>query len=83
MTEEGIEGAKARHEGELMSLPNVVGVGIGERSGEPAIVVLVTHKVPLAELAPDERVPPAIEGFPVVVTAAGEIRAENRRNEES
>ena len=81
MAPKGIEGAKARHEADLMSLPNVVGVGIGERAGDPAIVVLVTHKVALAELAPEERVPPTIEGFQVDVIETGEIRAEDRRDE--
>jgi hypothetical protein len=83
MAEEGIEGAKARHETGLMELPNVVGVGVGERRGDPVIVVLVTRKVPLAELAEAERVPASIEGFPVDVVEAGEIVAQDRRDEGS
>ena len=36
--------AKARHEAELLALPNVTGVGIGERDGKPVIKVFVTEK---------------------------------------
>ena len=72
---------KAAHEAGLMRRANVVGVGIGfrEREGqltdEPVIVVSVTHKVPLSRLAPEDVVPPELEGIPVDVQAVGELRA--------
>jgi len=67
---------------ELISKANVVGVGIGLRQeeGAPAgrvvLMVMVTHKVPLAELAPDDVVPSEIQGVPVRVQAVGRLRAQ-------
>lgn len=70
-----IESVKDRFEDELLALPNVVGVGIGERAGKPVIKVFVTSKVPTGELEPEQVVPRAIEGEAVDVEAIGEIRA--------
>jgi hypothetical protein len=66
---------------ELMQKANVVGVGVGlfRKGGRPTLetglVVLVTHKVPQAQLAPADLVPAEIEGVPVDVQEVGEIRA--------
>ena len=71
---------------ELLALPNVVGVGIGykvtngqivrDADGNPVecIVVSVVEKVDLDGLAPDERVPDAMDGDPTDVVATGPIR---------
>jgi hypothetical protein len=72
---------KATYEANLMRKANVVGVGIGLRqregkpTGEPAIVVSVTHKVPPSQLAPDDVIPRELEGIPVDVQAVGRLRA--------
>jgi hypothetical protein len=72
---------KAAHQADLMRKANVVGVGIGLRrragkpTDEPVIVVSVTHKVPLRQLAPDDAIPRELEGVPVDVQAVGELRA--------
>jgi hypothetical protein len=64
-----------------MRKANVVGVGVGlrsrggERTGEVALVVMVTHKVARAQLAPEDVIPSQIEGVPVDVQEVGEIRA--------
>jgi hypothetical protein len=71
-----IEDVRARHEDRLLGLPNVVGVGVGERGGEPVIKVFVAQKVPESALAEDERVPESLEGYEVDVEAIGELRAE-------
>jgi hypothetical protein len=71
-----IEDVIARHEARLLDLPNVVGVGIGERRGAPVIKVFVTQKIPEATLAADERVPRSLDGYEVDVEAIGEPRAE-------
>jgi len=52
----------------LLRIPGVHAVGVGakqvagERTGDVAIAVFVERKRPLAELAPEERVPEEIEG---------------------
>jgi hypothetical protein len=62
------------HQEELMRLPGVVGVGIGqdETTGEPIIVVL------LAEPAPDleKALPQKLDGYPVKPRVVGEIKAQ-------
>jgi hypothetical protein len=62
------------HQEELMRLPGVVGVGIGqdETTGEPIIVVL------LAEPAPDleKTLPQKLDGYSVKPLVVGEIKAQ-------
>jgi len=60
-----------RHEDRLMRLPNVVGVGIGEKDGKPTIRVLVSRKLPAGALRPDQLVPPLIEGCETDVMEVG------------
>ena len=76
MGNNAIAEVKTRHETELLALPNVTGVAIGERAGKPVIKVFVTEKLPQAELAPEERVPTSLEGYDVDVDAIGFIEAQ-------
>lgn len=77
---ERIRAVKAAHEEELLSKANVVGVGIGlrqrrgEYTGELALVVSVTHKVPPEELDPEDLIPREIDGVPVDVQVVGTLR---------
>ncbi len=72
---------KARYEKKLMKLANVVGVGVGLRSkdnqftDEVALVVNVSNKKPLTDLAPQDVIPDEIEGIPVDVQEVGQIKA--------
>lgn len=78
---EKIRQVRRAYEGELMSKANVVGVGIGfqqrrgVRTNTPALVVMVSKKVPLSQLAAEDVIPAEIEGVPVDVQEVGEIRA--------
>jgi hypothetical protein len=62
--------------------PNVIGVGVGvketdgELTGEPAIMVLVTHKVPADDLTTEERVPRTLQKVKTDVIEVGEVTAE-------
>jgi len=62
------------HTVQLMKIPGVVGTGEGEIHGEPAVVVLVSHKTPEV----DKRVPHRLEGYPVQVKVVGEVREKER-----
>jgi hypothetical protein len=68
------------HAMQLLDLPNVVGVGIGPktrggmRSGETAVVVLVSHKLKQDELLAESIVPPFLEGVATDIMEVGEIR---------
>jgi hypothetical protein len=78
-----IEDVTARHGDMLLALPNVVGVGIGERGGKPVIKVFVTVSVPESALRPDERVPESLDGFEVDVEPVGDIEVEGRKDAEN
>ncbi len=76
-----IKRVRARHEADLLRKRNVVGVGIGRREVEGqmtdqvCLVVMVEDKLSLEELAPEDRIPPEIEGVCVDVKAVGPIKA--------
>jgi hypothetical protein len=76
-----VQAVRAEHEAALLAKANVVGVGIGfrtvrgEATGEVALVVMVTQKVPRAKLAPEDFIPDRIKDVPVDVQAVGELRA--------
>ncbi len=77
-----LQAIRRKHEDALLRLPNVVGIGIGlqKRHGRPtgqlALVVMVSRKVPSAELAPGERIPSQLDGAPVDVQEMGKIAAQ-------
>jgi hypothetical protein len=77
-----VRAVREAHEAELLDKANVVGVGIGARerhgrpTGELAIVVSVTRKLPARELDPDDVVPQELDGVPVDIRAVGELRAD-------
>lgn len=62
-----IERVKNKYEEQLMQLPNVTGVGIGERGGKEIIKVFVTKKVPEPVLQPQEVVPKMLQGYEIDV----------------
>ncbi|MBE9472041.1 MAG: hypothetical protein IMY75_08060 [Chloroflexi bacterium] len=78
---EQVRAVKTAHEADLMRKANVVGVGIGLRqqggrpTGELAIVVSVTRKVSLSQLAPGDVIPRELDRIPVDVQVVGELRA--------
>lgn len=61
-----------RHEAELMSIPGIVGVGLGQCDDQSCIKVLVERETP--ELA--RAVPTDLEGVPVVVEEIGSVSAQ-------
>jgi hypothetical protein len=63
--------AKERHESSIMSVPGVVGVGIGECEGEPCIKVFVEDRTPELQ----RRIPERLEGFKVDIEATGPFQA--------
>ena len=78
---ERLRAVRATYEADLMRMANVVGVGIGlkqvggEQTGEPAIVVSVTRKLPFSQLEPDDVIPRELDGVPVDVRVVGKLRA--------
>jgi hypothetical protein len=73
------EQVKRRYQAEILTKANVVGVGVGLRSRagkfteEVAIVVMVSRKLPSADLADEDLLPQEIEGIPVDVQEVGEF----------
>jgi len=73
-----IETVRQKHEAALLSLPNVTGVGTGERAGKPVIKVLVTHKVPESTLQPHEVVKKTLDGYETDVEEVGVLTAQTQ-----
>jgi hypothetical protein len=77
-----IESVRQSVEGELLRLPNVVAVGIGEKGGRPVIQVGVTRKVPASQLRKDQLIPPSRGGYDIEVVELGQLVAEEGRDED-
>ncbi|MDZ4698545.1 MAG: hypothetical protein SH809_02460, partial [Rhodothermales bacterium] len=66
---------------DLLAHPNVVAVGVGykvtdgKRTNTLSIVCSVVKKVRSSELAPEDRIPPAVDDIPTDVVETGVIRA--------
>jgi hypothetical protein len=71
-----IEDVKLKHEERLMLLPNVTGVGIGEKAGKVVIKVFVTHRVPKSALQAAEVVPKTLDGYQTSVEEIGIVTAQ-------
>ena len=69
---------KTKYEEQLLRLPNVTGVGIGEKAGKPVIKVFVTHKVPESALRSHEVVPRSLEGYETDVEEMGIVTAQTQ-----
>ena len=67
---DNIEAVKRRHEAWLMSLPNVVGVGIGKCGAEPCIKLYVDQKTPALK----RRIPEQLEGFKIDIEVSGSFQ---------
>ena len=71
-----IETVQQQQQDRLMRLPNVVGVGIGEKGGQKVIKVLVTRKVPASTLKPEDVIPKTVGGFKTDVEEIGTVTAQ-------
>lgn len=60
-----------KYQDQLMSLPGVVGIGVGASAGQPVLVVMVAELSPQIKAA----IPRRIEGYDVRVEVTGEITA--------
>ena len=73
---------KKAHETELMSKPNVIGVGVGLKTKDgiqteiTSLIILVSKKLPKIELSVEDLVPDEIEGIPIDVMEVGQIKTE-------
>jgi hypothetical protein len=78
---EEIRAVKDRHEEDLLSKKNVVGLGIGYKEAEGqetgllSLVVMVRKKESPSQLDTPDLIPSEIEGVPVDVKEVGEIVA--------
>jgi hypothetical protein len=76
-----VSGVKRRHVGDLLARRNVVACGVGykisggERTDEMSLIVSVTHKVHPSALAPEDLIPPEVEGVRTDVVETGVLRA--------
>ncbi len=68
-----IEAAKMKHEEKILRLPNVTGIGIGEKARKKVIKVFVTHKVPENALKVHEIIPKSLDGYETDVEEIGVV----------
>lgn len=71
VTPVSIQEVQEAHTPAWMSIPGVVGTGIGQCDGAPCIKVFVAQKT--SEV--DRQIPDEIEGYPVSVEVTGPFRA--------
>lgn len=71
-----INAVLAAHDKALLAIPAVVGVYVGTLdNGKPCLKVMLVDKNREAE----RKIPPVIEGYPVVTEVTGKIRPLNNR----
>ena len=66
-----IEQVQEKHTDEWMAIPGVVGTAIGLRKGNPCILVFTDSNTEQVR----RKIPPTVEGYPVVVQYMGKVRA--------
>jgi hypothetical protein len=71
MTERSIDEVLKDKTNEWMAIPGVVGVAIGEFKGKPCIRIFTSAR---PQQLP-AKIPPAIEGYSVIIEQTGPIRA--------
>lgn len=71
-----IEAVRRKCEEQLMGLPNVIGVGIGEKAGKPVIKVFVTQRVSESDPRPQDIIPERLEGYEIDVEEIGAVTAQ-------
>lgn len=81
MTQRAVE-VQSKYSDELMQKANVQGTAVGlakvhgEYTDKIALVVLVSRKVPVSELAPEDIIPRELDGVPVDVQEIGFLTAQ-------
>jgi hypothetical protein len=60
-----------RHSADLMAIPGVVGIGVGEYQSMPCILVFIREK----KAAILRQIPNILEGYAVQVEESGDFRA--------
>ncbi len=79
--DKAVAAIQGREEKSLLARANVVGVGVGRKTvggfetNEPCLLVLVSHKLPDSQLAPDDRIPALVEHCKTDVIEVGSVTA--------
>ena len=71
MSGKTIEQVQQEHTDAWMAIPGVVGTAIGQYQGKPCILVFAAADTELIK----RKIPPTVDGYPVVVQYTGEIHA--------
>ena len=65
-----------KYENDMMELPNVTGLGVGEKAGKTVIKVFVTNKVPISDLKEHDIIPKELNGYETDVEEIGIVTAQ-------
>lgn len=66
-----IEDVQERYEQQLINIPGVTAIGIGEQNGQPVIVIMVSQRT--EELT--QKLPQQLDGYDVRVEVSGDLVA--------
>lgn len=84
---ESISQVKETSKNSLLSMQNVVGVGVGYqvtsglKTDEYAIVIMVSRKLPIPALPPEAVLPKNVDGVKIDVIEVGELHAQQARTD--
>ncbi|MEO8417862.1 MAG: hypothetical protein ABI475_03970 [Methylophilaceae bacterium] len=71
-----IESSRRKYEDQMLQLPNVTGIGIGQRAGKDVIKIFVTRKLPESALQPHEIIPKTLDEYQTDVEEIGVVTAQ-------
>ncbi len=75
MPQATIEQVQSKYSDQWMSIPGVVGTGVGEFQGKPCIKVFVSKKT--SEL--EKKIPATADGYRVIIEETGEFKAHDKQ----
>jgi xanthosine utilization system XapX-like protein len=76
-----IQSVRKKYEERLLCLPNVTGIGIGEKAGKKVIKVFVTRKVPESALQLHEIIPKMLGAYETEVEEIGVVTVQDERRQ--
>lgn len=66
-----------KYEDVILRLPNVTGIGIGQKADKQFIKVFVSRKLPEDLLKPDEVIPKMLDGYQTDVEEIGTVTSQS------
>lgn len=72
-----IESVKRKLEKQLLQLPNIIGVGIGEKAKKMVIKVYVNSRIPNSSA--EQTIPKTLDGYEIEIEEIGDVKSLHRK----